>query len=57
VQVSARGLLVGAGYYQMASDQLSRFRAAVDHQSSGQVVEGLTHELAAAGSNSAPSAS
>ncbi len=30
VQVSAEGLFVAAGYYQMASDQLERYRAAVD---------------------------
>ena len=30
VQVSAAGLMVGSGYYHMASDQLARFREAVD---------------------------
>ncbi|MEP6623695.1 MAG: DUF2461 domain-containing protein [Acidimicrobiia bacterium] len=40
VQVSAEGLFVGTGYYQMASDQLERWRAAVDDERSGaEVVE------------------
>jgi uncharacterized protein (TIGR02453 family) len=49
VQISAGGLMVGAGYYQMASDQLARFRSAVDHAPSGMVVAGLAHELARSG--------
>jgi uncharacterized protein (TIGR02453 family) len=49
VQVSGRGLLVGAGYYQMASDQLGRFREAVDQDSHGPVIEGLAHELSRSG--------
>jgi uncharacterized protein (TIGR02453 family) len=32
IQFSASGLMVGAGYYAMASDQLARFRAAVDSE-------------------------
>ena len=35
VQVSAEGLFVGCGYYHMASDQLQRWRAAVDDEKSG----------------------
>ena len=31
VQVSATGLMAATGYYAMASDQLARFREAVDH--------------------------
>ena len=30
LQINADGLMVASGYYQMATDQLSRFRAAVD---------------------------
>ena len=45
VQVSAEGLFVGSGYYHMASDQLERWRAAVDDARSGaaivKVVDGL----------------
>ena len=40
VQVSAAGLFVGCGYYHMASDQLTRWRVAVDDDASGaEVVE------------------
>ena len=38
VQVSAEGLFVGSGYYHMASDQLERWRAAVDDPRSGSAV-------------------
>ncbi len=45
VQMSAEGLFVGTGYYHMASDQLERWRAAVDDARHGaavaKVVEGL----------------
>jgi uncharacterized protein (TIGR02453 family) len=46
VQVSADGLLAGAGYYAMASDQLERFRAAVDAPATGTAVEALVDGLA-----------
>lgn len=39
VQFSAQGLLVAAGYYAMASDQLERFRAAVDADNTGADIE------------------
>jgi uncharacterized protein (TIGR02453 family) len=49
VQVGADGLLVAGGYYQMASDQVARFRTAVDDERRGSdlekrlaAVEGLT---------------
>ncbi len=35
LQVSAEGLFVASGYYQMAKDQLDRFRRAVDDDVSG----------------------
>jgi uncharacterized protein (TIGR02453 family) len=45
VQVSAEGLFVGCGMYHMASDQLERWRAAVDDARKGgaiaKVVDGL----------------
>jgi uncharacterized protein (TIGR02453 family) len=36
LQVSAEGLFVASGYYQMAKDQLDRFRRAVDDEVSGE---------------------
>ncbi len=41
VQFSAQGLMVGAGYYAMAADQLARFRAAVDAEATGSEIAGL----------------
>lgn len=45
VEVSADGLLAGAGYYQLARDQLARFRRAVLEDTTGDelmtIVEGL----------------
>jgi uncharacterized protein (TIGR02453 family) len=35
VQISARGLGVGSGYYHLMADQLDRYRAAVDADESG----------------------
>jgi hypothetical protein len=35
VQLSADGLMVGAGYYAMAKDQLERFRTAIDGDATG----------------------
>jgi uncharacterized protein (TIGR02453 family) len=35
VQLSAEGLYVGSGYYMLASDQLERYRAAVDDARTG----------------------
>jgi uncharacterized protein (TIGR02453 family) len=37
VQVSSQGLLVGAGYYDMAKDQLARFRDAVDAEDGAEL--------------------
>ena len=39
--LSADGFLVGGGIYQLGRDQLERFRAAVDDESSGSVLEQL----------------
>ena len=36
LQISADGLYVASGYYQMASDQLRRFRQSVDDQITGE---------------------
>jgi uncharacterized protein (TIGR02453 family) len=42
---SADGLLTGCGYYSMATDQLARFRAAVDADATGEEIAGLVAEL------------
>jgi uncharacterized protein (TIGR02453 family) len=39
VQISANGMLVGAGIYHMARDQLERFRQAVNDDVTGEQVE------------------
>jgi uncharacterized protein (TIGR02453 family) len=41
VQFSATGLMVGAGYYAMAKDQLVRFRAAIDADATGAELAAL----------------
>ena len=45
VQLSADGLLAGAGYHHMASDQLARYRAAVGADGSGEELAGLVETL------------
>lgn len=45
VQVSADGLHAASGYYQMARDQLARFRAAVDKAGTGMQVLALVEGL------------
>jgi uncharacterized protein (TIGR02453 family) len=45
VHLDAEGLLVGSGMYQMASDQLERFRAAVDDDATGTEVLALLAPL------------
>jgi uncharacterized protein (TIGR02453 family) len=46
IQLSADGLMAGAGMYHLAPDQLERFRRAVAHDTTGatleQVIAGLT---------------
>jgi len=40
-QFSADGLMVGAGYYAMARDQLARFREAIDSEATGAELAAL----------------
>lgn len=49
VQISAHGLMAGAGYYAMASDQLARFREAVDSDVLGPEIERLAATVEAKG--------
>jgi uncharacterized protein (TIGR02453 family) len=49
VEVSADGLLAGAGYHAMARDQLERFRGAVDEPRAGARLEAIWSALAGAG--------
>lgn len=49
VQVSANGLMTGAGYYAMASDQLARFREALDSDVLGPEIEALSRAVVAKG--------
>ena len=39
VQLSAEGLFAASGYYRMASDQLERFRVALDDTRAGRALE------------------
>jgi uncharacterized protein (TIGR02453 family) len=48
VSVSADGLFVGGGYYQLASDQLERYRSAVAGRA-GEKLPGIVSTLRAAG--------
>ncbi|MEO8106937.1 MAG: DUF2461 domain-containing protein [Actinomycetes bacterium] len=45
LQMSANGLVVGTGYYQMAKDQLVRFRSAVDDDGAGEDLEARIKKL------------
>ncbi len=45
VHFSADGLMAAAGYYSMASDQLQRFRAAVDDDTTGEEIADLVADL------------
>ena len=49
IQFSADGLAAGAGMYAASSDQLERFRAAVDDDRSGRSLERIVTEVRAAG--------
>lgn len=49
VQFSASGLLVGSGYHYMATDQLERFRTAVDDEHRGAELAALCTGLEARG--------
>jgi uncharacterized protein (TIGR02453 family) len=48
-QLSAEGLFAGTGYYQLATDQLARFRAAVADGASGPALERVLAAVDAAG--------
>jgi uncharacterized protein (TIGR02453 family) len=47
VQISARGLMCGTGYYAMAKDQLQRFRDAVVGDNTGAEVADIVADLRA----------
>lgn len=49
LQLSADGLMVAAGYYAMARDQLTRFREAVDAESTGEEIAELVADAERAG--------
>jgi uncharacterized protein (TIGR02453 family) len=51
VQLSARGLAAGCGYYVMMPDQLERYRQAVADDETGPELEGLVAELRRAGAD------
>jgi uncharacterized protein (TIGR02453 family) len=56
VTLSAEGLGVGAGMYVMASDQLERYRRAVDLEKSGTALELIVEAIKKKGYACAPSA-
>ena len=49
VQFSATGLIVGSGYYQMAADQLDRYRDALDSDKVGGEIVAITDSLRSQG--------
>jgi len=49
VQVSATGLFAAAGYYELAADQLARYREALDHARHGPALEKAVATVRAAG--------
>jgi uncharacterized protein (TIGR02453 family) len=49
VQLSAEGLAAGSGMWEMASDQLDRYRRAVDASRSGGALERIVQEIDRAG--------
>lgn len=49
VQLSAKGLAAGAGMWEMAPDQLKRYRRAVSDDRSGEALVGIIAEARAAG--------
>jgi uncharacterized protein (TIGR02453 family) len=46
LQLSATGLMCAAGYYAMATDQLVRFRSAVDDAATGPEIADIVDDLA-----------
>jgi uncharacterized protein (DUF2461 family) len=49
VEVSARGVRTGAGYYEASSPRLAAIRAAIDDERRGRELERLLADLAAGG--------
>ncbi|MEV0615516.1 DUF2461 domain-containing protein [Nonomuraea sp. NPDC050404] len=49
VEISAEGLSTAGGVYSTASDQVARYRAAVDEDLSGKVLESIADALTAEG--------
>jgi uncharacterized protein (TIGR02453 family) len=49
VQIGAEGLMAAGGYYQLAADQVTRFRTAVDDERRGTELEKLLEVLRADG--------
>lgn len=49
VQFSHHGMLAGTGYYDMAGDQLQRFREAVDGDAMGSEIAAIAEQLQRAG--------
>ena len=47
VEISASGLVVAAGYWMMANDQLDRYRRALDDERAGTELERILADLAA----------
>ena len=45
VEISAAGLVTGSGYWMMASDQLARYREAVDAEKTGSELEQIISAL------------
>jgi uncharacterized protein (TIGR02453 family) len=49
LQLGAPGLLVATGYHEMASDQVARYRAAVDDETTGEQLAAVLDDVEAAG--------
>ena len=49
ISLSSSGLAAGTGMYMMASDQLERYRAAIDDDASGRKIEKIARDLRAKG--------
>jgi uncharacterized protein (TIGR02453 family) len=49
VHLDARGLAAGSGMWEMASDQLERYRSAVDQDPSGKTLERIVAEVRSKG--------
>jgi uncharacterized protein (TIGR02453 family) len=49
VEISARGLVAGSGYWMMAKDQLQRYREAVDDEGTGAELAAIVADLQAGG--------